>query len=305
MKKKLRVLLFSLALLFGLFFSYVLYLSSHKECRPKDFKYSSYFGPSEIVSISLDQIQSISSILDQKFYYLDRGKQMYAFESEDHEYVIKFFSPRQFIREETFSEWKRLKRILSLKWFSNAFIHKNKRLSNLANIYYLAFEHLRDLSGIVYLHVNSSTVIDKKLYVVDQFAKTTVMDLRYCPFVLQKKATLATKHFNQLLKDGQIDDLISSIESLSDLFIVRAKKGFTDRIQALHNNYGFVGNRAVQIDLGRVYFDASIAAQPQKEVERIFSQLQSSIAEHHPELDICTRGILQKKLEALFLNNLK
>ena len=274
------------------------YLFFHRESTPKDFNYSYQIG--SLVPVEGAEIlkPEMEKILSQKFFYLGRGTQMTAFVSQDGVYVIKFFNPRRFVREEWFYDFKKLKRLCSLKWFSNAYFQRKKRLNTLAERYRLAFHELKEESGLVYIHINSSTNPNKVIEVFDRDERRSLLDLNSCPFILQKNVDLAIHYLQSQLKLGNIKQCKNSLESLADLFISRAQKGFSDRNQSLEYNYGFYKGQAVQLDLGRIVKQDGGSAVPVDEIKRIFSQLEASITEFIPELQTVLSQILEQKLLA-------
>src|ERR1043165_955934 len=96
--------------------AHLLYLYTHSDFRPSDF----YFDGNLISDISVPAAlkEEAKKILDQKFFYLGHGNQMTAYESEDHQYVIKFFNPRPVIREKKWKKIETWRRLCSLKWIS-------------------------------------------------------------------------------------------------------------------------------------------------------------------------------------------
>jgi hypothetical protein len=128
---------------------------------------------------------------------------------------------------------------------------------------------MKEEAGLVYVHLCPSTWLDQTVEMKDRDEACYTIDLGHTPFVLQRKAELAQARFIRLLRENDVDGVRASLEQLRDLFKSRASKGITDRIQTLHNNYGFIGTRAVQIDVGRVRLDESIALEPELEVDRI------------------------------------
>lgn len=269
MKKISLILFFPIVLLAG----HLLYLYTHREFTPPDFKDNFVRG---FEGRGLLPDAQVLEALSQPYSYLGHGKQMTAFESADHRYVIKFINPRAVIKENAFHKVKGLKRLCSLRWFSSAYFKKNQRLTKLFNRYQVAFQELKEESGLVYVRLDPCISFPQEIHLIDKEGKHHQLSLNNCPFVLQKKAIVATKLFQQLSEKGDQEGLKKCGEQLYDLFLTRAKKGYTDRIQTLHNNYGFVDGRAIQIDLGRIWKDEEVQQLPQKEVERIVANITQS-----------------------------
>jgi hypothetical protein len=263
---------------------HVLYLYTHKEFEPKDFALSTVF---EVAQPDIPDSASKECALDalnQKFFYLGCGKQMTAYKSEDGRFVIKFFNPRKVIKEKCFSNFENMRHLCTLKWLANAYFNRKARLIKLAERYILAYRELKDESGILYLHVSHTSALSKHLSVVNKRGKLCEIDLTRTPFVLQKKVELASSRLKMLTQSQDLSAARLHLEQLYHLFQKRAQKGFTDRIQTLHNNYGFSQDRAIQIDLGRIEKDLMIQENPDQEMERIFSNLNAFFSGSYPVL---------------------
>jgi len=248
--------------------SYLVYLYTHREFNPDAFAHAIVQHERFPLSPASLSPNELKAILSQKFSYLGFGKQMTVYESEDHNYVIKFFNPRPPLRKTRFQSLRKIKYFCSLKWFSEAYFKKKTRLHKLFQRHALAFNELRDETALVYLHLNASTAPDVELHIVDKSGTLYILDPQSVPFVLQKKAILASD-FLHSLSDPQ-----HAYTALHTLFASRARKHFTDRIQTLHNNYGFINGQAVQLDFGRIKKDEAL--DEDKELTRIFHSLQKS-----------------------------
>ncbi len=198
---------------------------------------------------------------------------MTAFESLDHQYVIKFFNPRETVEKKWFSRFKKIAPLCSLKWIFNAYFKKTERINSLMDFYQTGFNELKEEAALVYVHLSASTVLDKKLHVVDKSGTEREIDLKSSPFVLQRKGDLVLGELNRLLKEGKTEVLKKRFVQLYDLFSSRAQKGFSDPFQMLEKNYVFIEARAVQIDLGRMERDLGLNAE--EEVQKIFSRLET------------------------------
>lgn len=279
--------------------SYVCYMYYHREFGFSDFTYRYPLSSQAFSTASEEEYKSLKQILSQKFTYLDKGKQMTAFESEDQQYVLKFFNPRPFLKEETFHEFKKFKTLFSMKWISYAFLHQKDRLQRLAKIYQEASVCLKEESALVFVSACKPSFPSQEMILSDKDGKEYTINISRYPFVLQQRVDVAQKHLIHLVKEGNIYQAKLCLESLADLFIARANKGFTDRIQTLHNNYGFLGTSAVQIDLGRLRKLDPKEGTVFQEISRVFSQLLTSVSELIPELETYTEDLLRKKLRQI------
>ncbi len=107
------------------------------------------------------------------------------------------------------------------------------------------------------------------------------MDLAKTPFILQKRVDLVPERIASLLKQGKRQDAVQAVIKLYELLAKRTEKGFTDERQCFSINYGFCGNEALQIDIGRLVYKKEM---PERELERLSNNLQEWVFKHFPEI---------------------
>ena len=106
--KAFRYLIFSVLGILGLMGGHLVYLYNHREFSPPAFRHPNILKAEDRAPDDATK-QKIAQILEQKFTYLGSGTQMTAYESADHQYVIKFFNPRNTIKESWFHHYSRLR----------------------------------------------------------------------------------------------------------------------------------------------------------------------------------------------------
>jgi hypothetical protein len=262
---------------------HVIYLYNHREFGTKDFYHPFMLGLQERIAPSEEVKKEALEILNQPFTYLSYGGQSTVYESLDKKYVIKFFNPRMVIKENWFHQFAKLRRLNSLKWITNTYFRQKLRLKKYFLRYELAFKDLKEETGLVYVHLDPSTALSQTMVLTDKEGNPHQFNLDAYPFVLQKKVELTMHHLDRLLKNGDVNGAKEGVKQIYELFLSRAQKGYTDRLQTLHKNYGFFEGRAVQLDVGRIRKIPAISENPQKEMERIISNITPSLA-HYPEL---------------------
>ncbi|HEX2579540.1 MAG TPA: hypothetical protein VHK67_03965 [Rhabdochlamydiaceae bacterium] len=293
MKKLLMILssvAFALILAAGI---HVIYLYHHREFGPKDFHHPFVLGLEDRIQPSKAVKQEAVECLSQPFTYLSHGGQSTVYESQDKKYVIKFFNPRTVIKKNWFGQFAKLRRLNSLKWITNTYFRQKQRLKKYFLRYELAFKDLKEETGLVYVHLDPSTCLAQTIELTDKEGNCHHIQLDAYPFVLQKKVELTMHHLDRLLKTGDVEEAKASVKQIYELFLSRARKGYTDRLQTLYKNYGFFEGRAVQLDVGRIRKIPAIAENPKKEMERVVSNINPSLA-HYPELapvlEECLKG---------------
>jgi hypothetical protein len=164
----------------------------------------------------------ILPILNQPYRYMDKGSQCYVFESQDGEYVVKFF---RFDRTE-----------------------KKGKILTLFNACKIAYDRLREETGLIYLHLNPDQTPLPILQCRDRLGRKYQFPLNECRFAVQKKV----KPFRQTLQEALTDPLLMQkrIDQFLSLLIVRTSKGVYNTDPTLSRNFGFLPERAIELDFG-------------------------------------------------------
>lgn len=210
----------------------------------------------EVESISDKQRELlVQKVFPQAYHYLAAGNQCYAFLSEDGQYVLKFFKmqslfPKGWMSTLPFSilEQFGLKNEKSNQLFSERIFASYKD----------AYETLRKETGLLYIHFNKTREFKTKVNLLDNKGKKHVVDLDAMEYIVQKKATKIYDQLSHLLEEEKYEDLRASIRSFLQLIAVRCEKGFVDHALSIRNNFGFVGNSAIQFDCATLTRDSSM-----------------------------------------------
>lgn len=185
----------------------------------------------------------VRKILNQPFTYLGKGAQCYVFESEDKNYVVKFFRAAE-------SEPLRILSFLPFNFLKEKVAAKQeKRMRDFAS-YELAYTNLKEETGLIFLHLDTSSDLQKAILLVDKLnIKHKIASDRYA-FALQKRADLVKTAVKGWMEKGEEKRAAGALASLVQLLSLRAKKGIYDADPNLSKNFGFVGERPIQIDCG-------------------------------------------------------
>jgi len=209
---------------------------------------------SEFVNPPLDE--QTKSILSQPFTYLGRGAQCYAFESRDGQYVIKIFHENREIFP--FYAWKKM------------FREKKSRPRHVLKgtdfeACILAYELAKEDTALVYIHILPTENELPRLFIRDPLGRPFKIALDRYVFVLQKKL----KPFRSaLILASQRGDLRSYLSSFFSLIESRTAKGIRNADSRLEPNFGFLGDRAIELDFGRYVKQPDISSSELQAVER-------------------------------------
>ena len=224
--------------------------------------------------------QELLIALEKPFSYLGSGGQCYAFASDTH--VIKFFKHHRRSSFLTIQEKKRRKK-------------EAKFLRDFTS-YKLSFENLREETGLLFVHLNKTDTLCKKITIIDKIGIAHTLSLDEYEFVVQKRGTLAHIHLDTLMQKGDVECAKRSIDSLLGILKQRCQKGIFDEDAKIHRNVAFIEEKAVLIDVGRFRKDPS-RKNPEvykKDIRMITKRLKAFLVKY-PELD----AYLEKKVDEL------
>lgn len=205
--------------------------------------------------ISESELQKVEEILSQPFHYLGKGAQCYAFVSDDDQYVIKFF---------------RLHNLLTPEWFVNmplpSFLQsyrKEKIQRKFGEFfrdflsYKIAFDSLQEDTGLIYVHLNKTDVLHKKITLFDKIKIQHSVDLDSMEFLLQKKADLFYPALHKLIQEGKREEVKANVKELIHFLAKRSSLGLYDKDPDINTNFGVCNGKPLQIDVGRFRPDAT------------------------------------------------
>lgn len=287
-----------------LFFPLLLFLTFFCACeRGKGFCLKKIisnhsFNPKwETSSPTLEEKKEIILLLKQSFYYLGSGNHCYAFVSEDGTYVVKFFKQKHM----NTSSWSQ-KTFFPKQWSRR----KENRKASFTS-YKLAFEHLRKETALLYIQLNKKKELGQTITLVDQYGTSLCIATDDSEFIIQKKAIVGYARLKELIEKGNLEELKKALFSLFELVANRCKKGLDDSDLQLYKNLGFIGNEAIEIDVGelKINEEAKSTKHLEKELDYIHSQLEQWTKENFPEQKPLLSQITQEaKTFALARNHL-
>lgn len=194
--------------------------------------------------------QHMDTILDQPYHYIGKGAQSYAFGSEDGQYVLKFFKFKH-LRPSWFLEM--LPSVGPIKQYQEKQrARKQKNLVGVFTGYRLAYEVHKDASGILFIHLNTTDNLHKTVILKDKLGLTFEVDLDQYVFILQEKAMTTRAVVRQMLENGDVAGAKQRIGQIIDLYKSEYQKGIYDHDHGVMHNTGFVGNKPIHLDVGKL-----------------------------------------------------
>lgn len=210
-------------------------------------------APWKVPELSAEGHQNLKNIFDQKFYYIGKGAQCYAFASEDEKYVLKFFKFKH-LKPSLFIEV--LPSIPPFQNYKQSCIERKKRkLISVFNGYDLAFRENRQTSELIYLHLIPTQNLHLDAHVVDKLGLTRTIPLDQVVFLVQKKGETLRTRLKQLLNRREVEEAKQAMAKIIEMYISEYKKGIYDHDHGVLHNTGFIGNQPFHLDVGKLNQD--------------------------------------------------
>ena len=215
-----------------------------------------------------EELTEINTILSQSFTFLGGGMQSFVFLSEDRSTVIKFFKHRPSILKK------------------GRFRTHTPYLDSIFNSYHIAFNQLKDETGVFYIHLNKTDGLHPRLTLIDKIGTRHYIELDGTEFVLQKRADLICPKLRVLMESKDIDGAKQSIEALVCSLKGIYEKGVKNNDKAFRRNVGIVGQKAVLFDAGSLFLNSGIynSSEAKKDVLQKGINLEKWLMKHYPQL---------------------
>lgn len=231
------------------------------------------FDPRWEVSCTQEEVRIARDIFrSHTFRYLGHGFQVYAFESDDGQYVIKFFRYQRlrlpsFLHEAPsfplFDEWRK-ERLMTLS-------HRRECLLKSCKT---SWELAKRETALLLVHLNETKNLFGSITLLDPLGESHQLSMDSYQFMLQKKATHIKPEFDRLMAQGRVEEAKKRVDQIFELLIDCAKKNVQDMDGALirKNNLGFLEDRAIYIDGGKLAYRESIRLKKcfEKDLKRLY-----------------------------------
>lgn len=256
-------------------------LSSHKYSPRWDFG-----PPSPEQDILLERVSS------ETFSFLGSGRECYAFVSEDGELVIKFFKQNHMKPPSILIHLPlpRDVKLLCLEKLNRRTFYRHRLFSS----YQLAYNYLRKETGLLFLHLNKSRQLKRKLHLKDLSGEIQILDMDETEFIIQKRAFSIFEYLQDLMKQNDIEASKAVITSILDLIEARGQLGIEDDDTNCERNLGLIEGQAIQIDLGN--FHLALPYKPSRQIfEAATHDLQCVLDPPFPSLSLFLQNEIDRR----------
>lgn len=198
--------------------------------------------------LSKEELNELDKILSQNFIYVAKGRQAYVFESEDGKYVLKFI--RYHLLHPPF--WMHLLQFPKLlnDYRKKEIKSKRNQLLNVMESYRLAYKELKEETQVLFVHLSKTQILNKRITLIDRIGRKYQVELDSMGFLLQKKALLLKDVLKQLRKKKDEERIREVYTAYLNVIFPRRSKGIINKDQCWYKNYGMIGGKACEIDMG-------------------------------------------------------
>lgn len=208
------------------------------------------------VPLTEETKQLLDKVSSERFHYIGKGAQVYAFASDDGQYVLKFFKFKH-LRPSLFIQL--LPPIGPLKAFKEQNVaRKERKLQGVFEGHAIAYKYDKEQSGLLYIHLNLSDDIHKTVRLVDKIGREHLVDLDRTVFVLQRKGETFRTVIDGLLSQGKVQDAATMSKKILDMYKNEYARGVYDRDHGISHNTGFIVDEPFHLDVGKFSYDSNM-----------------------------------------------
>jgi len=229
----------------------------------------------EVPPLPKHKMQEVNAVLSQPFTYLAKGAQCFVFLSQDGKYVLKFFR-HSHLRAPFWAK------ALPSAFCKQKTAKKEGKLHKDFASYVLAFQELKEETGLVWLHLNKTASLHQTVTLIDKLGIAHSVDIDQMECLLQRRATLLYPTLEMWIRQHEEEKAAKALFELIELLYARARKGIFDKDPDLNTNFGFLEGHPIQIDIGR--FKKAPVSSPYHELLRITDHLHQWLQEKSPPL---------------------
>lgn len=199
--------------------------------------------------LSAEEKNEAITVLNQPWTYLAKGCQSYVFESADGHYVLKFFKYQRFRPQ----AWLKALSFLPPveKHLEAKQAKKDAKLNFFMQAWKVAFDDLKEESGLVMVHLNKSSDLNVDLKLTDKMGFQHSVPADSMEFLIQRKADMLVPWIKEQMKQGHEDKVEVLLDNLVQMFVSEYSRGLSDNDHALMQNTGVYKERPFHIDVGQ------------------------------------------------------
>lgn len=232
----------------------------------------------ELPPLSQEEQRTIDQILSQKFTFLARGSQAFAFVSEDGKYVLKLFKQHKWHPKNLLGYIP-----LSFNPYYRDYLNRQKKQLDVLSSCKAALLHVKEDTGVLFAHLNPTPLSIPPTTLVDKRGKVWILNLSQSCFLLQKKADLFYPHIQALMEQKDIEGAKEAITATFQLLHKFFENGVFENNVILRKNFGFIDRKPIQFDIGKFKYDPSHQSE-KGEIQVVTKGFRRWLVKNYPEL---------------------
>jgi hypothetical protein len=225
----------------------------------------------------------METLLTKPLLFLGMGSQCVVFAPSKEPYVCKICKASRY-EMPSFLEKKPLSLLLKDHLAKKRKEKEKRRLSDFSS-YQIAYEHLQQECGILFMHLHQTNSFAGSFTLIDPLLTQHKLDADKTLFYIQRKTALLSPYIQDLLKKKQKKEIELLLQQIIDLALQTGKKGIRMK-DISHKNIGIYEKKPLWIDPGRLIQDPSFASniEQKNSLDRLFLSLQPFFLSLDPEI---------------------
>jgi len=225
-----------------------------------------------------------SHAFEQPYRYLAKGCQSYVFISDDGQYVIKFFKYQRYRLQPWLAYFPPLPALV--RYREQKLRQKWMKLDRFVRSWKLAFEHLKEETALLFVHLNKTNHLQRQVTLYDKIGQRHLVELDQMEFCLQRRAEMLCDVLLEHRLKGDLSAAQQLVHQLLSLLLSEYSRGLADNDHALMQNTGVAQGKPLHIDVGQFVFDETVKEPVvfQQELLTKTYKFKHWLREHYPEL---------------------
>lgn len=248
----------------------------------------------EVRPLQADEAAELDRAIDQPYHYLGKGCQSYVFASEDGQYVVKFFKYQRYRLQGWLTYLPPLPAIVQYRQEKTE--KKWNKINHFVQSWKVAFENLKDETGLLFVHLNKTENLKKPLTIYDKIGQEHRVDLDQMEFCVQRKARMLCDVLMEYHSQGNLEGAQGLINQLLTTILSEYARGLADNDHALMQNTGVAQGKPVHIDVGQFVINEAMK-DPAVYHQELFTKtykFKGWLRENYPELGAYLEGELRR-----------
>ncbi len=225
--------------------------------------------------------QRVGAVLSQPFRYLARGAKVRAYVAADDRYVLKILNSAEDFVDWFVDEDDDLARLKAASSRDDPIAAARVMLARAQSSYRLAAAELTEETGLLYLHLGATTDFADLEVTINGEKR---LDADSDSYIVQHHAELVRARIKACEHAGDRDGSLRILDDVVALIGHIWRKGITEDSFNFHNNYGYVGDRLIQFDIGEFDKSADRVRDEIRALKVLRQKSQAYLRRKYPEL---------------------